>query len=163
GGGDDSDFYFVPARTPAHARELVRELVTQRIPRRFRLDPQRDVQVLCPMYRGEAGADQLNRDLQDLLNPAKLDVERGGRTTREADTVMQSRNDYDREAFNGYAGRIVHIDSGAAKLFVRFPEREHEYRLEDLGDLVPAYAISVHRSQGSEYPAVVMPVTTDHF
>ena len=162
-GGEDSDFYFVPARDPAHARDLVRQLVTQRIPRRFHLDPQRDVQVLCPMYRGEAGADQLNRDLQDLLNPGKLEVERGGRTFREGDKVMQIRNDYDRDVYNGDVGRITHIDAGAAKLFVRFPEHEREYRFEDLGDLVPAYAISVHRSQGSEYPAVVMPVTTDHF
>jgi exodeoxyribonuclease V alpha subunit len=163
GSGDDRDFYFVAARNAAHARELVRELVTQRIPRRFGFDPQRDVQVLCPMYRGEAGADQLNRDLQDLLNPAELEVERGGRTFRAGDKVMQIRNDYDRDVFNGDVGRITHIDTGAAKCFIRFPEKEHEYRFEDLGDLVPAYAISVHRSQGSEYPAVVLPLTTDHF
>jgi exodeoxyribonuclease V alpha subunit len=162
-GPEGSDFYFVPAQTPAHARELVRELVAQRIPRKFGLDPHRDVQVLCPMYRGEAGADQLNRDLQDLLNPAKIEIERAGRTFRIGDKVMQIRNDYDRDVFNGDTGRITHIDTGAAKLFIRFPEAEHEYRFEDLGDLVPAYAISVHRSQGSEYPAVVVPVTTDHF
>jgi exodeoxyribonuclease V alpha subunit len=162
-GSDESDFYFVPAENSAHARELVREIVTQRIPRRFGFDPQRDVQVLCPMYRGDAGADQLNRDLQDLLNPAAIEVERAGRKFRIGDKVMQIRNDYDRDVFNGDVGRITHIDTGAAKLFVRFPEAEHEYRFEDLGDLVPAYAISVHRSQGSEYPAVVVPVTTDHF
>lgn len=162
-GGEDSDFYFVPAQSSAHARHLVRELVVQRIPRRFGLDPARDVQVLCPMYRGEAGADQLNRDLQDLLNPGGIEIERGGRVLRTGDKVMQIRNDYDRDVYNGDVGRITHIDKGAAKLFVRFPEREQEYRFEDLGDLVPAYAISVHRSQGSEYPAVVVPVTTDHF
>lgn len=161
--GDDSDFFFVPAQGPAHARQLVCEIVTQRIPRRFGLDPRRDVQVLCPMYRGEAGADRLNRALQDLLNPGQIEIERGGRTFRAGDKVMQIRNDYDRDVFNGDVGRITHIDTGAAKLFVRFPEREQEYRFEDLGDLVPAYAISVHRSQGSEYPAVVMPMTTDHF
>ena len=76
---------------------------------------------------------------------------------------MQVRNDYDREVWNGDVGRLVHVDSGAAKVRVRFPEREHEYRFEELGDLVPAYAITVHRSQGSEYPCVVVPVTTDHF
>ncbi|MGE3175358.1 MAG: ATP-dependent RecD-like DNA helicase [Planctomycetota bacterium] len=165
GEGEDAaqDFYFVPAQSPAHARMLVREIVAQRIPRRFGLDPRRDVQVLCPMYRGEAGADQLNRDLQNVLNPAQLEVERGGRVFRAGDKVLQIRNDYDREVYNGDVGAITHIDTGAAKLWVRFPERECEYRFEDLGDLVPAYAISVHRSQGSEYPAVVLPLTTDHF
>ncbi len=161
--GDDSDFYFVPAKNPLHARQLVREITGQRIPRRFGLDPRRDVQVLCPMYRGEAGADQLNRDLQDLLNPAQVEIERAGRRFRAGDKVMQIRNDYDREVYNGDVGFVAHIDTGAAKLFVRFPEREQEYRFEDLGDLVPAYAISVHRSQGSEYPAVVLPLVTDHF
>lgn len=162
-GGDDSDFYFVKAQDPGHARMLVRELVAQRIPKRFGLDPRHDVQVLCPMYRGEAGADQLNRDLQDVLNPAKLEVERGGKVYRSGDKVLQVRNDYDREVFNGDVGSIAHVDANAAKLWVRFLDREVEYRFEDLGDLVPAYAISVHRSQGSEYPAVVVPLTTDHF
>ncbi len=162
-GGEGSDFYFVEAKDGTHARALIRELVTQRIPRRFHLDPQSDVQILCPMYRGEIGADTLNRDLQDLLNPGQIEVERNGKRYRTGDRVMQIKNDYDREVWNGDVGRITHIDTGAAKAFVRFPEGEHEYRFEDLGDLVPAYAISVHRSQGSEYPAVVMPVTTDHF
>jgi exodeoxyribonuclease V alpha subunit len=162
-GGDGTDFYFVEAKNSAHARMLVREMVTQRIPKRFGLDPLADVQVLCPMYRGETGADTLNRDLQDLLNPGQIEIERSGKHYRIGDKVMQIRNDYDREVWNGDVGRITHIDTGGAKVFIRFPEREQEYRFEDLGDLVPAYAISVHRSQGSEYPAVVMPITTDHF
>jgi exodeoxyribonuclease V alpha subunit len=115
------------------------------------------------MYRGEVGADTINRDLQDLLNPGQIEVERGGKVYRIGDKVMQIRNDYDREVWNGDVGRITHLDTGAAKAFIRFPEREQEYRFEDLGDLVPAYAITVHRSQGSEYPAVIVPVTTDHF
>jgi exodeoxyribonuclease V alpha subunit len=115
------------------------------------------------MYRGEAGADALNRDLQDVLNPGQIEVERGGKNFRVGDKVMQVRNDYDREVYNGDVGRVTHIDVGAARLHVRIADRDHDYRFEDLGDLVPAYAISVHRSQGSEYPAVVMPVTTDHF
>ena len=160
---DDSDFYFVEAKNGAHARMLIRELIVQRIPKRFGLHPLEDVQVLCPMYRGETGADALNRDLQDLLNPGKIETERGGKRYRVGDKVMQIRNDYDREVYNGDVGRITHIDTGSAKLFIRYPERECEYRFEELGDLVPAYAISVHRSQGSEYPAVVIPVTTDHF
>lgn len=161
--GEDSDFYFVESRNGAHARLLIRELMTQRIPKRFGLDPQRDIQILCPMYRGEVGADALNRDLQDLLNPGQIEVERSGKRFRVGDKVMQVRNDYDRDVWNGDVGRITHIDSGAAKVFLRFLEAEHEYRFEELDDLVPAYAISVHRSQGSEYPAVIVPVTTDHF
>jgi exodeoxyribonuclease V alpha subunit len=162
-GAEDSDFYFVKAQDPSHARMLVREIVAQRIPKRFGMDPRHDVQVLCPMYRGDAGADQLNRDLQDVLNPGKLEVERAGKIYRSGDKVMQIRNDYDRDIFNGDVGTVLHIDAAAAKLWVRFVDREIEYRFEDLGDLVPAYAISVHRSQGSEYPAVVIPLVTDHF
>lgn len=162
-GGDGSDFFFVEARSSEHARMLVRELVARRIPGKFGLDPMEDVQVLCPMYRGETGADALNRDLQDLLNPGQIEIERGGRIFRVGDKVMQIRNDYDREVWNGDVGRIGYIDTASAKVFVRFPEREQQYRFEDMTDLLPAYAISVHRSQGSEYPAVVVPVTTDHF
>lgn len=163
GGGEDSDFYFVQARDGNHARLLIRELIAQRIPKRFGVHPVDDVQVLCPMYRGETGADNLNRDLQDLLNPGEIEVERAGKRYRVGDKVMQIRNDYDREVYNGDVGRITYIDTGSAKLFIRFPERDRQYRFEDLSDLVPAYAISVHRSQGSEYPVIVLPVTTDHF
>ncbi|MBX3465167.1 MAG: ATP-dependent RecD-like DNA helicase [Planctomycetes bacterium] len=160
---DDGDFYFVEAESSAQTHAIVLELVTRRIPQRFALDALRDVQVLCPMYRGEAGADALNRDLQDAMNPGQIVVERAGRRFRVGDKVMQARNDYDREVWNGDVGRIVHIDKGAATALVRFPDREHRYRFEELADLLPAYAISVHRSQGSEYPAVVVPVVTDHF
>ena len=160
---DGGDFYVVEAANPAHARQLLREIVGSRIPRRFELDPLRDIQVLCPMYRGDVGADTLNRDLQDLINPGQLEVERAGKCYRVGDKVMQTRNDYDREVWNGDVGRLTYIDTNAAKAYVRFPEREHAYGFEELGDLLPAYAITVHRAQGSEYPAVVMPVTTDHF
>ncbi len=162
-GGEDGDFFFVEANDSRRARALLRELIGARIPRKFGLDPLRDVQVLCPMYRGEVGADALNRDLQDLLNPGQLEVERGGKRFRVGDKVMQIRNDYDREVWNGDVGQLRHIDANAAEVYVRFPEREHLYGFEELGDLIPAYAVSVHRSQGSEYPAVVVPVTTDHF
>lgn len=162
-GGDQGDFFWIETRDAAHARTVLCEVVTQRIPRRFGLDPRADVQVLCPMYRGDVGADALNRDLQDLLNPAQVEIDRAGRRYRVGDRVMQIRNDYDREVWNGDVGRITHLDTAAARAFVRFPEREHDYRFEELEDLVPAYAISVHRSQGSEYPAVVLPVVTEHF
>ena len=160
---DGGDFYFVEAESSARARTLLREMVGSRIPRRFGFDPLNDIQVLCPMYRGEVGADALNRDLQDLLNPGQIEIERAGKRYRVGDKLMQIRNDYDREVWNGDVGRLTYIDTSAAKLFVRYPEREQEYRFEDLGDLVPAYAVSVHRAQGSEYPAVVVPVATEHF
>jgi exodeoxyribonuclease V alpha subunit len=162
-GREGGDFFFIEAESPRHARNLILELVSQRIPRRFGLDAMRDVQVLCPMYRGEAGADTLNIQLQDLLNPGQIEIERGGRRFRIGDKIMQSRNDYDREVWNGDVGAITFLDKGAAIAHVRFSDRDHQYRFEELGDLLPAYAISVHRSQGSEYPAVVVPVTTDHF
>ena len=162
-GGDNGDFFFVEAKDSRQSRALLREMVGSRIPRKFGLDPLRDIQVLCPMYRGEVGADGLNRDLQDLLNPGQIEVERGGKRYRIGDKIMQIRNDYDREVWNGDVGLITQIDKQGAKVYVRFPEREHQYGFEELGDLIPAYAISVHRSQGSEYTAVVVPVTTDHF
>ncbi|MEZ6038214.1 MAG: ATP-dependent RecD-like DNA helicase [Planctomycetota bacterium] len=162
-GGERGDFFFVEADSPSQARALLREMIASRIPRRFGLDPMNDVQVLCPMYRGEVGADALNRDLQDLLNPGQVEVERGGKRYRIGDKVMQIRNDYDREVWNGDVGKLTYLDTHAAKAYVRFPEREHQYGFEELGDLLPAYAISVHRSQGSEYPAIVAPLTTDHF
>jgi exodeoxyribonuclease V alpha subunit len=157
-GGENGDFFFVEANDSRQAR-----MVGSRIPRKFGFDPMRDIQVLCPMYRGEVGADALNRDLQDLLNPGQIEVERNGKRYRVGDKVMQIRNDYDREVWNGDVGQLTHIDKQAAKVYLRFPEREHQYGFEELGDLLPAYAISVHRSQGSEYTAVVIPITTDHF
>jgi exodeoxyribonuclease V alpha subunit len=162
-GGENGDFFFVEANDSRQARALLREMVGSRIPRKFGFDPMRDIQVLCPMYRGEVGADALNRDLQDLLNPGQIEVERNGKRYRVGDKVMQIRNDYDREVWNGDVGQLTHIDKQAAKVYLRFPEREHQYGFEELGDLLPAYAISVHRSQGSEYTAVVIPITTDHF
>lgn len=163
GGGEGDDFFFVEARSASHARQLVRELVTVRIPRRFGLDAMRDVQVLCPMYRGDAGADALNQELQSALNPSGEELARGGKLFRVGDKVLQVRNDYDLEVFNGDVGRIAAIDRGDALLRVRFDEREVEYPYADLDQLVPAYAITVHRAQGSEYPAVVVPLLTEHF
>lgn len=162
-GGEGSDFYFVATPNPIATRALVKELVCERIPRRFGLDPIRDVQVLCPMYRGEAGADAINSDLQNLLNPGQLELQRGARTYRVGDKVMQIKNDYELEVYNGDVGRILAIDKSEGELVVRFGDREVEYSFAELDQLVPAYAISVHRSQGSEYPAVVLPLSTEHF
>lgn len=158
------DFFFVEARDSAHARNLIREIVTQRLPQAFGFDPLRDVQVLCPMYRGETGADALNADLQEALNPSGGgNPKTVGRGLRRGDRVLQTRNDYDLDVYNGDAGRIVSIDPATGRTRVDFGEREVEFSAAEVDALVPAYAISVHRSQGSEYPAVVLPVTNDHF
>lgn len=162
-GTEGDDFFLVESRSPAHARALIREIVTQRIPKAFGMDPMRDVQVLCPMYRGDAGADAINKDLQQALNPSGEELTRGGRTFRAGDKVMQVRNDYELEVYNGDVGRITSIDHGDGRMRVSYDGRIVDYPFGDLDQLVPAYAITVHRSQGSEYPAVVMPVTTDHF
>ncbi len=162
-GDEDSDFYVVESQSNTHTRELIQTLVLERIPKRFDLDPILDVQVLCPMYRGEAGADKINRSLQNLLNPGQLEVERSGKFYRQGDKVMQIRNDYDLDLYNGDTGRIIVVDKAKSSVSVQFGNRVVQYPFADLDSLVPAYAITVHRSQGSEYPAVVIPLSTDHF
>jgi len=161
-GSEGDDFFFLPTHSPTQTRNLLCELVGQRIPRAFALDPIRDVQVLCPMYRGEVGADALNAELRRLLNPSGVEVARGTTVFRVGDKVLQVRNDHDRDVFNGDAGRVVGVaDDG--RLQVQFGDRTLAYAAADLDQLVPGYAISVHRSQGSEYAAVVVPLATDHF
>jgi len=156
-----SDFYFFPAEDAASAAERVIEVVTERIPQSFGLSWIDDVQVLAPMYRGECGVDALNDRLRQALGVAGREVVQGGRTWRLGDRVVHTRNDYEKEVFNGDMGRIVRVDEEGSVL-VRFPEREVLYAADELGDLQPAFAITVHRSQGSEYPAVVIPLVLGH-
>ena len=159
-----SDFYFVPAEDPEQAVERVLTLVRDRIPRRFGLDPVRDIQVLCPMNRGGAGARSLNIELQAVLNPAGEEkVERFGWTFAPGDKVMQIENDYDKDVYNGDIGRVEAVDGVEGKLIVVFDGRRVSYGFGELDMLVPAYAATVHKSQGSEYPAVVLPVLTQHY
>ncbi|MDE0083190.1 MAG: ATP-dependent RecD-like DNA helicase [Gammaproteobacteria bacterium] len=159
-----SDFYFVPAEDPETAVARIVELVRARIPRRFGFDPLRDVQVLCPMNRGGAGARSLNIELQAALNPAGARrVERFGWTFAPGDKVMQIQNDYDREVYNGDIGLVADVDPGTGELTARFEGRDLAYAFGELDALVPAYAATVHKSQGSEYPAVVIPVLTQHY
>ncbi len=156
-----ADFFVVPADTPERALELVGQLVSTRIPGRFGLNPVDDIQVLAPMHKGVCGAQALNGALQGLLNPNGEPFTRGGRTYRTGDKVMQIRNDYDRDVFNGDIGRIAaRTERGLA---VRFDDRLVDYDGEALDNLVLAYACSVHKSQGSEYPAVVVPVLSEHW
>ena len=160
----ESDFYFVAAEDPETAVARIVELVKTRIPRRFGLDPVRDIQVLCPMNRGGAGARSLNVELQAALNPAgERKVERFGWTFAPGDKVMQIENDYDREVYNGDIGAVVDVDPEAGELTARFEGRDLLYGFGELDALVPAYAATVHKSQGSEYPAVVIPVLTQHY
>ena len=157
------DFFFIQQEDPQRVVEIILELTQSRIPRRFGLDPVNDIQVLTPMHRGLAGASNLNRRLQNELNPGQDLISRGEQSFRAGDKVMQVRNNYDKEVFNGDIGRIVRIDSFSRQVICRFDDREVPYEAADLEEIVPAYAISVHKSQGSEYPAVVIPVLTQHF
>ena len=162
--GPDSDFYFVPVSDPAAAADRIRELVESRIPQRFGLDPVRDVQVLCPMNRGAAGARALNLTLQAALNPAgERRVERFGWTFAPGDKVMQIENDYDKEVYNGDIGHVDDVDPELGELSARFDDRAVTYGFGELDALVPAYATTIHKSQGSEYPAVVLPLLTEHY
>jgi exodeoxyribonuclease V alpha subunit len=159
-----TDFYFLPAETPEQAVALILKVVGERIPARFGLDPIGQVQVLCPMARGGCGSRSLNIELQQLLNPDPTEqVERFGWRFAPADKVMQVANDYEKEVFNGDVGTVETIDADASELTVRFDGREVTYGWGELDNLVPAYACTIHKSQGSEYPAVVIPLLTQHY
>ena len=160
----ESDFYFVRADEPETALQRIIELVGTRIPGRFGFDPVQDIQVLCPMQRGDVGARRLNKELQETLNPSEeRKVERFGWTFSRGDKVMQTENDYDREVYNGDIGFIQDVDPETAEITVEFDGRALAYGFGELDALVPAYATTIHKAQGSEYPAVVIPVTTQHY
>jgi exodeoxyribonuclease V alpha subunit len=160
----ESDFYFVEAEDPETAVPLIIELVKTRIPRRFGLDPIRDIQVLCPMNRGGVGARSLNIELQAALNPAgERKVERFGWTFAPGDKIMQVENDYDKEVYNGDIGYVKDVDPDEGELTASFDGKSVVYGFGELDTLVPAYAATIHKSQGSEYPAVVIPVMTQHY
>jgi exodeoxyribonuclease V alpha subunit len=162
--GAESDFYFVQADDPEIAVGRIIELVKTRIPRRFGLDPIRDIQVLCPMNRGGVGARSLNIELQAALNPAgDRKVERFGWTFAPGDKVMQIENDYDKEVYNGDIGFVTEVEPDEGELTASFDGRPVTYGFGELDTLVPAYAATIHKSQGSEYPAVVIPVMTQHY
>ena len=160
----ESDFYFIPAEDPEAAVQRILELVKTRIPKRFGLNPIRDIQVLCPMNRGGVGARSLNIELQAALNPAgERKVERFGWTFAPGDKVMQIENDYDKEVYNGDIGYVLDVDPEAGELVASFDGRSVNYGFGELDTLVPAYAATIHKSQGSEYPAVIIPVLTQHY
>jgi len=161
---EGSDFYFVDASEPDDAVRKLLSMVRDRIPSRFGLNPIHDVQVLCPMNRGGLGARALNLELQAVLNPpGEARVERFGWTYGVGDKVMQIANDYERDVFNGDLGIVTSIDMEEGELVVGFDGREVRYGFGELDELVLAYATTIHKSQGSEYPAVVIPLTTQHY
>ena len=157
------DFYFIRQDDPERAATMIVDLVRDHIPRRFGLDSLDDIQVLTPMHKGSVGSANLNTLLQDALNPSTVKLQRGERQFRMGDKVMQIRNNYDKDVFNGDIGRIIHVHLEDREVTVRFDDRNVIYPWEDLDELVPAYAISVHKSQGSEYPAIVLPILTQHY
>jgi exodeoxyribonuclease V alpha subunit len=160
------DFFLFPAQDAERAADLIVDLVQNRIPRRFGFDPMGEIQVLSPLHRGAAGVAELNRRLQVALNPpaaGKAEHRRGAHLFRLGDRVMQIRNNYDKEVFNGDMGRIVSLDPVNQVLVVRMDDRDVAYEFSEVDELVQAYAISVHKSQGSEYRAVVVPVLTQHY
>ncbi len=157
------DFYFVEIPDPEEVCATIVELCRKKIPEKFGFDPIRDIQVLAPMHRGTAGATNLNIELQKHLNPAGEVLLRAGKSFLSGDKVMQIRNNYDKEVFNGDIGRILSIDREDQEVTVDYDGRPVRYDFADLDEIVPAYAVSVHKSQGSEYPAVVMPLLTQHY
>jgi exodeoxyribonuclease V alpha subunit len=159
------DFFFIEAESPARILNRLRTVVQDRLPARFGLDPYRDIQVLTPMNRGELGARNLNVVLQEMLNPADQApaIARWGCTFRLGDKAIQTQNDYQKEVFNGDSGRIAAIDEEDQELTVDFEGRAVVYDFNELDTLSLAYALTIHKSQGSEYPAVVIPLSTQHF
>jgi len=163
----DGDFFVISCAQPEKARDLVCQLVRERIPSRFGLDAVRDVQVLTPMHRGHTGTLQLNEKLQNLLNPTGLSLRVGDMTLRARDKVMQRKNDYDKAVFNGDVGEVQSVDPGAGRVVVSYESdeglRQVAYERGELGQLGLAYATTIHKSQGSEYPAVVIVLLAPHF
>jgi exodeoxyribonuclease V alpha subunit len=159
---DTRDFFVMEENNPGEAAELVRNLVTTRLPQHYGLHPH-DIQVLTPMRRGELGVGHLNDLLQATLTAGAAEVRVGARTFREGDRVMQLRNNYNEDVFNGDTGRVISVDSDKSELVVRFDDREVHYATEHLDELALSYASTIHKAQGSEYPAVVIPVHTQHY
>jgi exodeoxyribonuclease V alpha subunit len=161
-----TDFFLFPEKDAIKAADWVVDLASERVQNKFGFDPIRDIQVLTPMHRGACGVTELNERLQNTLNPEdprKAEVRHGSRTFREGDRVMQIRNDYDRQIFNGDQGMISSIDTENHIVMINFDERLVPCETVQLEELVHAYAISIHKSQGSEFPVVIIPLLMQHY
>ena len=162
-----SDFFFLSCDEPEETSEIIANLVSSRIPEKLGLDPINDIQVITPMHRGSLGTQSLNRKLQDSLNPANestFEIERFGARYRVGDKVIQTRNNYDKEILNGDIGKITRISTDPGEIEIQFSGgRKVSFEPGELDELSPAFAITVHKSQGSEFPCVVIPVSTQHY
>jgi exodeoxyribonuclease V alpha subunit len=157
------DFHFLEEADPERALPKILSLCGEEIPRHFGFHPIRDIQVITPMHRGTVGVTSLNAELQKKLNPQTFGITLGSRILKQGDKVMQITNNYDRDVFNGDIGWISRIDQENQEVVIDFDGRLINYEYSDLDEVILAYAISVHKSQGSEYPVVVMPVSTQHY
>ncbi|MYF98081.1 ATP-dependent RecD-like DNA helicase [Candidatus Poribacteria bacterium] len=162
-GPPDRNFFFIEEENPDTAVEIISTLIAERLPQHFDYHPIDDIQLLCPMRKGTLGVENLNEHLQDLLNPNAEQAIRRWQTYRVGDKVMQVRNNYNYDVYNGDIGRIANIDEIDKIMMIRFPDKLVDYDMADLNELVLAYATTVHKAQGSEYPAVVMPLHTQHY
>lgn len=158
-----SNFYFIQKNDPEDVLATIVDLVKTRLPKRFNLDPINDIQVLTPMHRGVVGAGNLNTKLQEVMNPNSTSLKRGNREFRVLDKVMQITNNYEKHTYNGDIGRISNINFSDQIVTIDFESRLVEYSFSTMDEVVHAYAVSVHKSQGSEYPAVIIPVVTQHY
>ena len=164
--GEDSDFYFIERDTPEAVASTMTQMISERIPKKFGLDPVNDIQTLCPMNTGLLGTRQMNTHLQEKLNSPRPDepsVDRFGWIFRAGDKVIQTVNNYDKDVFNGDIGRVIKIDPVEQEAHIQFDQREVIYDFGELDEISLAYAITIHKSQGSEFPAIVLPVTTQHY
>ncbi len=162
-GGRSRDFFFIEEEEPSKVVQIIQELCTKRLPAYYRIDPINDIQVLCPMQRGETGAANLNTVLQDALNPSEVSIKYGGNIFRLGDKVMQIKNNYDKNVFNGDIGSIREIDLETRTLVLNFDGNFIDYDSTEMDEVVLAYATTVHKSQGSEYQVVVAPFTLQHY
>jgi exodeoxyribonuclease V alpha subunit len=162
-GESSEDFFFIEEEQPNKVVERIQRLASETLPGQFGLDPFNDIQVISPMNQGLTGSANLNAVLQSALNPRGPQVERGGRLFRQGDKVMQIANNYEKGIFNGDIGRILRIDFEDQELAVAFDQGEVLYDFGEIDELALAYAVSVHKSQGSEYPAVILPILPQHY
>lgn len=161
--GKNSDFFYIEEDDPIKVTEAIKNLCIKRLPQYYKIDPVNDIQVLCPMQRGEVGAHNLNIILQEALNPSEISIKHGGTTFRLNDKVMQIKNNYDKNVFNGDLGTIKKIDLEDKVLLINFDGIDVDYDVTELDEVVLAYATTVHKSQGSEYKVVVAPFTMQHY